>query len=156
MICFIKRSFSGFQTSAFTLENVIPGSKSAIKIQIPKVDIVEKEASLDNLAKNRSESRNILDKFFSVQFSLNDRGPVYLFKLRDKSTNEPCILVKEDSCVSEQLEVGDILYMEYNSPGLSNRNTLLKTQIISKNSYDRVTGHFLVGLSIVDEQRQRL
>ncbi len=108
-----------------------------------------KEASLDNLAENRS--RNILDKFFSVQFSLNDNGPVYLFKLRDKSTNEPCILVKEDSCVSEQLEVGDILYMEYNSPGLSRSNTLLRTQIISKNSHDRVMGHFLVGLSILDE-----
>jgi hypothetical protein len=138
------------------LENITPGSKSTIKMQISNVDIMGKEASLDNLAENRSVSRNILDKFFSVQFSLNDRGPVYLFKLRDKSTNEPCILVKEDSCVSEQLEVGDILYMEYSSPGLSNPNTLLKTKIISKNSYDRVTGHFLVGLSIVDEQRQRL
>ncbi|MGA8180299.1 MAG: hypothetical protein WB792_09580 [Desulfobacterales bacterium] len=111
---------------------------------------------MDNLAENRSESRNILDKFFSVQFSLNDKGPIYLFKLRDKSMNEPCILVKEDSCVSEHLEVGDILYMEYNSPELSNPNALLKTQIISKNSYDRVTGHFIVGLSIVDEQRRRL
>lgn len=115
-----------------------------------------KEASLDNLAKNRSESRNILDKFFSVQFSLNGRGPVYLFKLRNKSTNEPCILVKEDSCVSEQLEVGDILYMEYNSPGLSKPNKLLKTQIISKNSHNVFTGHFLVGLSIVEERGQRL
>ena len=111
---------------------------------------------MDNLAENRSESGNILDKFFSVQFSLDDRGPVYLFKLRDKSSNEPCILVKENSCVSEQLEVGDILYMEYNSPGFSKSNKLLKTQIISKNSHDLFTGHFLVGLSIVDEQSQRL
>jgi hypothetical protein len=115
-----------------------------------------KEASLDNLAENRSGSGNVLDKFFSVQFSLNDRGPVYLFKLRNKSSNEPCILVKEDSCVSEQLEVGDILYMEYNSPGLSKPNRLLKTQIISKNSHDLFTGHFLVGLSILEEQSKRL
>ena len=115
-----------------------------------------KGAPLDNFAENQSDSRNLLDKFFSVQFSLNEKGPVYLFKLRDKSTNEPCILVKEDSCVSEQLEVGDILYMEYNSPGLSKPNKLLKTQIISKNSHNLFTGHFLVGLSIVEEQNQRL
>ena len=113
-------------------------------------------ASLDNLAENRSDSRNILDKFFSVQFSLNERGPVYLFKLRDKSTNEPCILVKEDSHVSEQLEVGDILDMEYSSPRLSKPNTHLKTQIISKNSHNIFTGHYLVGLSIVEEQHQQL
>lgn len=111
---------------------------------------------MDNLAENRSDSRNILDKFFSVQFSMNEKGPVYLFKLRDKSTNEPYILVKEDSCVSEQLEVGDVLYMEYNSPGFSKPNKLLKTQIISKNSHNLFTGHFLVGLSIVEEQNQRL
>lgn len=111
---------------------------------------------MDNLAENRSDSRHILDKFFSVQFSLNERGPVYLFKLRNKSTNEPCILVKEDSCVSEQLEVGDILYMEYSSPGLSKPNKLLKTQIISKNSHNLFTGHFLVGLSIIEEQNQRI
>jgi hypothetical protein len=115
-----------------------------------------KKISPENLAENRIESRNILDKFFSVQFSLNCRGPVYLFKLRDTSTNEPCILVKEDSCVFEQLAVGDTLYMEYNSPGLSKPNKLLKTQIISKNSHDRFTGHFLVGLSIVDEQSTRM
>jgi hypothetical protein len=115
-----------------------------------------KETISDNLAENRSGSGNILEKFFSVQFSLSDRGPVYLFKLRDKSKNEPCILVRKDSCVSEQLEIGDILYMEYNTPGLSRPNMLLKTQIISKNCHNRFSGHFLVGLSIVDEQRLRL
>jgi hypothetical protein len=124
--------------------------------QAAKVDIMGKKISPNNLAENSSESRNIRDKFFSVQFSLNGKGPVYLFKLRDTSTNEPCILVKEDSFVYEQLEVGDILYMEYNSPGFSKPNTLLKTQIISKNCHDRLTGYFLVGLSILDEQRKGL
>ncbi|MEJ2658836.1 MAG: hypothetical protein P8012_16890 [Desulfobacterales bacterium] len=115
-----------------------------------------KQISPSNLAENRYESRTILDKFFSVQFSLNTRGPVYLFRLRDNATNQLCILVKEDSCVFEQLNVGDILYMEYNPPGLSRPKKLLKTQIISKNSHDRFTGHSLVGLAIVDEQSHRL
>lgn len=121
-----------------------------------KVDIMGKQISPNSLAESRYESRTILDEFFSVEFSLNARGPVYLFRLRDNATNQLCILVKEDSCVFEQLNVGDILYMEYNPPGLSRPNKSLKTQIISKNSHDRFTGHSLVGLSIVDEQSHRL
>jgi hypothetical protein len=121
-----------------------------------EVGIMGKKISPDNSPENRAESRNILNKFFSVQFSLDDRGPVYLFKLRNQSTDEPCILVKKDSDVFEQLEVGDILYMEYNSPEFSKSNKLLKTQIVSKNSHDRFTGHFRVGLSIINEQCSRL
>jgi len=77
-------------------------------------------------------------------------GPIYLFKLRNISLNGPCILVKEDSKVFNQLEVGDILHMEFKPPELSVPNKLLKTQIISKNSHDLFTGHSLVGLSIIE------
>ena len=112
---------------------------------------MEKRNSTNNLAENKAVSRHILDNYHSVQFSLNDMGPVYLFKLRDISLNGPCILVKEDSSVFKQLEVGDILHMEFNPPELSVPNKLLKTRIISKNSHDLFTGHSLVGLSIVEE-----
>jgi hypothetical protein len=115
-----------------------------------------KKISPNNSPKNRAKSRNILIKFFSVRFSLDDRGSVYPFKLRNQSTDEPCILVKKDSYVFKQLEVGDILYMEYSSSELSKSNKLLKTQIISKNSHDRFARHFRVGLSIIDEQSTRL
>jgi hypothetical protein len=107
--------------------------------------------STNNLAENKAVSRHILDDYHSVQFSLNDMGPIYLFKLRDISLNGPCILVKEDSSVFKQLEVGDILHMEFNPPELSVPNKLLKTKIISKNSHDLFTGHSLVGLSIIEE-----
>ena len=107
--------------------------------------------STNNLAESKAVSRYILDNYYSVQFSLNDMGPIYLFKLRDISLNGPCILVKKDSSVLKQLEVGDILHMEFNPPELTMPNKLLKTQIISKNSYDLFTGHSLVGLSIIEE-----
>ena len=107
--------------------------------------------STNNLAESKALSRYILDNYHSVQFSLNDMGPIYLFKLRDISLNRPCILVKEDSSVFKQLEVGDILHMEFNPPELTVPNKLLKTQIISKNSHDLFTGHSLVGLSIIEE-----
>lgn len=103
------------------------------------------------MAESMPVSRYILDNYYSVQFSLNDMGPIYLFKLRNISLSEPCILVKEDSSVFEQLEVGDILDMKFNTMELSVPNKLLKTKIISKNSHDLFTGHSLVGLSIIEE-----
>jgi len=107
--------------------------------------------SANNMAESKAVSRYILDNYYSVQFSLNDMGPIYLFKLRNISLSEPCILVKEDSSVFEQLEVGDILDMKFNPMELSVPNKLLKTKIISKNSPNLFTGHSLVGLSIIEE-----
>ena len=107
--------------------------------------------SANNMAENKAVSRYILDNYYSVQFSLNDMGPIYLFKLRNISLSEPFILVKEDSSVFEQLEVGDILDMKFNPMELSVPNKLLKTKIISKNSHNLFTGHSLVGLSIIEE-----
>jgi hypothetical protein len=110
-----------------------------------------KNNSTNNLAESNAVSRHILDNYYSVQFSLNDMGPIYLFKLRNISLNGPCILVKENSSVFKQLEVGDILHMKFNPMELSVPNKLLKTKIISKNSHDLFTGHSLVGLSIIEE-----
>jgi hypothetical protein len=110
-----------------------------------------KKVSTNNLAESNAVSRYTLDNYHSVQFSLNDMGPIYLFKLRNISFNGPCILVKEDSRVFKQLEVGDVLHMEFNPPELSLPNKLLRARIISKNSHDLFTGHSLVGLSIIEE-----
>jgi len=113
---------------------------------------MEEKTSTNNLSDNGTKSKLNLDKYHSVQFSLNDMGPVYLFKLRNIRLSEPCILVKEDSTVLKQLKVGDILDMEYNPPGLSGHHKLLRTRISSKNIHDRFTGHSLLGLSIIEEK----
>jgi len=110
-----------------------------------------KRISTNNFPESKTVSRYILDNYYSVQFSLNEMGPIYLFKLRNISLNGPCIMVKEDSSIFEQIEVGDILHMEFKPPELSVPNKLLKTRIISKNSHDLFTGHSLVGLSIIEE-----
>jgi hypothetical protein len=113
---------------------------------------MEEKTYTNYLGGNISGSRSLLEKYYSVQFSLNCMGPVYLFKLRDIPLNGLCILVKEDSSVLKQMEVGDILDMEYNPPESSDPSTLLKTKITSKNCHDCFTGHFLVELSIIDNQ----
>jgi len=111
---------------------------------------MEEKTAVDNFTEIRSELRTILDKYYSVQFSLSKMDPAYLFKLRDISSNGLCILVKQDSTVFRQLNEGDILDMEYNPTESSGPTKLLKTQITSKNCYDRFKGHSLVELTIID------
>ena len=111
---------------------------------------MEEKSAVDNFAAIRSELKTILDKYYSVQFSLSKMDPAYLFKLRNLSDNGLCILVKQDSSAFNQLNVGDILNMEYNPTESSGPTKLLKTQITSKNCYDRFKGHSLVELSIID------
>jgi hypothetical protein len=114
------------------------------------LETMEEKTAEKNFAGNKDESRTILDHYYSVQFSLSKIDPTYLFKLRNISDNGLCILVKQDSSVFKQLNEGDILDMEYNPTESSGPTKLLKTQIASKNCYDRFKGHSLVELSIID------
>ena len=114
------------------------------------VETMNRDSAASNLAESKDESRSILDKYYSVQFTLSKMDPAYLFKLRDISGNGLCILVKQDSTVFRQLNEGDILDMEYNPTESLGPTKLLKTQITSKNCYDRFKGHSLVELSIID------
>jgi len=110
---------------------------------------MDRDSATSNLAEINDESSTILDKYYSVQFSLSRMDPAYLFKLRDISSNGLCILVKQDSTVFRQLNEGDILDMEYNSTESSAPTKILKTQVTSKNCYDRFKGHSLVELKII-------
>jgi len=117
---------------------------------VSTLETIEEKTATKNYAGNKNELSTILDKYYSVQFSLSKMDPAYLFKLRDISSNGLCILVKQDSTVFRQLNEGDILDMEYNPTRSSGPTKLLKTQITSKNSYDRFKGHSLVELAIID------
>jgi len=117
---------------------------------VATLETMEEKTATQNFAENKDASRSILGKYYSVQFSLSKMDPVYLFKLRDFPLNGPCILVKQDSSAFKQLNVGDILNMEYNPTEPSGPTKLLKTHITSKNCYDRFKGHSLVELSIID------
>jgi hypothetical protein len=111
---------------------------------------MEEKTYTNYLVGNISGSRSLLEKYYSVQFSLSSMDPAYIFKLRDISLNGLCILVKQDSSAFNQLNVGDILNMEYNPTESSGPTKLLKTQITSKNCYDLFKGYSLVELSIID------
>jgi len=118
---------------------------------VSPLETIEEETATKNFAGNKDELRTILDKYYSVQFSLSKMHPAYLFKLRNISGNGLCILVKQDSSAFKQLNVGDILNMEYNPAESSDPTKLLKTQITSKNCYDRFKGHSLVELKVLTD-----
>jgi hypothetical protein len=108
--------------------------------------------NLNDLAEFRTEAKTFLNEFYSVQFFLNDKEILYQFKLRNISSNGPCILVKQDSPVFTELQVGDILDMEYSKSESSGASKLFKTKITSKNSHDCYTGHSIVELTIIDKK----
>jgi hypothetical protein len=89
-------------------------------------------------------------------FFLKRKGILYQFKLRTTSSNKPCIIVKKDSPVFTELQVGDILDMKYNNPESLDASRLFKTQIISKNPLDCYTGHSIVELSIINNIEEKL
>ena len=111
--------------------------------------------NVNDSVEHKSDAKAILAEYYSVQFFINGKGPGYLFKLRNISSRGPCILVKQDSSVFKGLKVGDILDMEYHQPESLGAGKLLRTQIASKNSHDRYTGHSIVELSIIDNLNER-
>lgn len=106
--------------------------------------------STNDLENYRSESKTNLNEFYSVQFFLNDGAPSYLFRLRSNSLNKPYILVKQDSSVFKELNVGDILDMEYNQAEIIGNGKHFKTIITSKYPHDNYRGHSIIELSILD------
>ncbi len=109
----------------------------------------------DNFVEKRSEQRNIVDKFYSVEFALKGMDFVYQFKIWNMSSRGMCVLIKEDSVVLEHLKAGDVLDMKYYSSDASAPTEHLKTEIrhITRDDEGRFKGHFLVGLSILEDKK---
>ena len=118
---------------------------------LSKVDTMEEKTVMNHPAGGGPESRDVLNKYYSVQFCVNGMDTAYLFKLRDIPLNGLCILVREDSPVLKELKVGDILSMGYHPVESPESPKELKTRVISKSTYDRFSGHSLIGLSILEQ-----
>lgn len=102
----------------------------------------------------RSEPRGIIDRYYSVEFSLSGCSSVYQFKIWNVSAKGICVLVKEDSDLLNHLKVGDILNLKYYTADSSQPGELLETEIkhITKDEQGRFKGVYLVGLSILENQ----
>ena len=105
---------------------------------------------VNDLAECKHEKKAILGWYYSVHFFLNGKRPSYLFRLRNKTSNKPYILVKKDSSVFNELKVGDILDMEYNRSESLGGGKTFKTLITSKIPHDHYTGYSIVEFSIIN------
>ena len=100
----------------------------------------------------RAEQRQPSIIFHSVEMKLASL-PIYLFKLRDVTTNGACFIVKEGSPVLRHLQVGQTLNMRYHAEDKTQPSEVFKSEIkhITK---PPEKNHYLVGIMILEKQNQ--
>lgn len=110
----------------------------------------------NNGLEKRSEPRTELEKYHSVEFKVQEQGNLYQFKIWNLSAKGMCLLVRDDSEILSDLEVGRVLDMKYYTTDFSQPAEALKTEIkhITKEEEGRFKGHVLVGLLVLDDPKQ--
>lgn len=109
---------------------------------------------LNKFSEHRIEKRKMIDKYYSVQFSLKQKVPIYQFKLKDISSDGLCIIVKESSKILEKINKNDILEMTFCAANAPEVTTQYKTKIIhiTPDKSGKYKNHYLVGFSIIDDK----
>ena len=104
--------------------------------------------------KNRSELRTIVDRFYSVELSIEALEPIYQFRIWNLSQKGMCVLVKEGSAILDHIAVGKVFKMKYYPTELLGPIEYLETEVkhITKDDGGRFKGHYMVGLSILEKQ----
>lgn len=114
-----------------------------------------RQTSLSALkAERRSEPRFPASDYHSVEFSISGLNLSYQFKIWNMASQSMCVLVREDSELLPRLKVGDILDTRYYTGSSTRPSEDVKTEIrhITKDEDGKFKGHYLVGLSILDEE----
>lgn len=108
----------------------------------------------ENPIEQRSEDRRIINKYYTVEFLINELKLVYKFKIWDINSKGISLLVNEDSDLLNYLKAGDILHLRYHTSDSSKPIDYLKTAIrhISRVDKERFKGYCVVGLSILQDQ----
>jgi hypothetical protein len=116
--------------------------------------MVNEVVRLKKFSEHRVERRKMIDKYYSVQFSLKQKVPIYQFKLKDISSDGLCIIVKENSKILETINKNDVLEMTFCAANAPEVSTQYKTKIIhiTPDKSGKYKNHYLVGFSIMDDK----
>lgn len=116
-----------------------------------KEGILGKYEFTNKLLVTKSEPRKNVDKYYSVEISIEGLDFPFQFKIWNFDQKAMCILVKEGSDILYGLKVGDTLDMKYYSSDSVCPHKYRKTLIrdIIKNDQGRFKGHYLVDLDIL-------
>ena len=110
------------------------------------------EASTENLAEKRAEARETLEKMQSLELKLPNL-PIYVFRVKDKSSNGICFLVKADSDILNHIQEGQILDLKYHTEDTAKPTEVFTCEIkyITKMDQSPYKDHRLVGLMILEK-----
>ncbi len=113
---------------------------------------------LKKFAEHRIEKRKLIDRYYSVQFSLTQKVPIYQFKLKDISPDGLCFIVKEKSKILEKIKANDIINMTFCAADAPKDTTCFKTKIIhiTPDKSGKYKNHYLVGFSIIEDQTESI
>jgi hypothetical protein len=106
------------------------------------------ETSTEISAEKRTETRQTLEKMKSVELKLPNL-PIYVFRLKDKSPNGICFLVKADSNILNHIQEGQILDLKYHTEDTTNPSEVFASEIKHITKMDN-KDHQLVGLMILE------
>jgi hypothetical protein len=106
---------------------------------------------VNKLLERRSEPRRQVDRYYSLEFSIDGVDMAYQFKIWDMASSSMSVLIKEDSAILPRLKVGDTLHVKYYSTDSDYPSEYLRTAVrhITRNDQGRLKGHYLVGLEIL-------
>ena len=109
------------------------------------------KTSIENLAEKRAETRETLEKMKSVELKLPNL-PIYVFRVKDKSPNGICFLVKTDSDILNHIQEGQILNLKYHTEDTTHPSEFFTSEIkhITKMDDGLYKDHQLVGLMILE------
>ena len=107
------------------------------------------------LSKKEASRLEQLD-YHSVEFKVNDRFPVYHFKLWRSESNTMFLLAKENSGVATQLKVGHVLPMKYYDACTVGRTEIHDTRIrqIVNEDHGRFQGHCRIEITMIERKRK--
>lgn len=96
------------------------------------------------------------DDYYSAEFLVDGLEVSYQFKIWEKAPKAVSVLVKENSHLLQLLKVGDTLNVKYYSIKSAYPSDWQKTAIrhITWNDQGRLKGHYLVGLEIIENERE--
>ncbi len=95
-------------------------------------------------------SAEMLDQFYSVEFSVQNVKFLYQFKIWKLPSNSAFVLVKDNSEILNWIKTGDTLFMKYYSSDPKGSTQEISTRIldITKHYEGRFKGHYVVSLGV--------
>jgi hypothetical protein len=113
---------------------------------------MNRKTPTQNHTERRSEIREKVEKMQSLELKLPNL-PIYVFKVKDISSNGICFLVKGDSDILNHIQVGQVLNMRCHAEDITKPSEVFISEIkhitkIDKGPYEN---HQLVGLMILEK-----